>query len=273
MAGPRRTPAAPDRGRTTAMSTADTALPPPSATRDHKDARNDRLFKGVLTFIAILVMFTLAGAGMTLSHPERGTMVPLGPLTPYAFAGDWETSCVLRDGPVRDFNLISRRGRVVGGLPLVWLPPGGLEARATRRAVGHAGFALAAAVVVVLATWWYGISWVGAFGPLARNASDTTSFALPSRLTQLGVPKAVALALAAVAFVVAYAWLARQAWRGHARVALAAGVLLLCAPYVTPWYLAWVVPLAAIEQDRTARLLAPSPAERDAARPASPPHI
>jgi alpha-1,6-mannosyltransferase len=147
-------------------------------------------------------------------------------------------------------------GSFVKWIPLVLLPLRVFEARTTRRAVGHAGFALAAAVVVVLATWWYGISWVGAFGPLARNASDTTSFALPSRLTQLGVPKAVALALAAVAFVVAYAWLVRQAWRGHARVALAAGVLLLCAPYVTPWYLAWVVPLAAIEQDRTARLLA-----------------
>jgi hypothetical protein len=147
-------------------------------------------------------------------------------------------------------------GSFIKWIPLLLLPLRVLEARTERRPVGHAGFALAAVAVVALATWRYGLSWVEAFGPLARNAQDTTSFALPSRLIELGVPKAVALALAAAAFVVAYAWLARQAWRGHARVALAAGVLLLCAPYVTPWYLAWVVPLAAVEEDRTARLLA-----------------
>jgi hypothetical protein len=147
-------------------------------------------------------------------------------------------------------------GSFVKWIPLLLLPLRALEARTAGRAVGHVGFALAAVTVVALATWRYGLSWIEAFGPLARNASDTTSFALPSRLTQLGVPKAVALGVAAAAFVAAYALLARQAWRGRARVALAAGLLLLCAPYVTPWYLAWVVPLAAVEEDRTARLLA-----------------
>jgi len=42
----------------------------------------------------------------------------------------------------------------------------------------------------------------------------------------------------------------------RARVALAAGLVLLCTPYVTPWYLAWFVPLAAIDDDRAARGLA-----------------
>ena len=39
-------------------------------------------------------------------------------------------------------------------------------------------------------------------------------------------------------------------------MALAAALLLLCTPYVAPWYLAWVVPLAALEEDRLARVLA-----------------
>jgi Glycosyltransferase family 87 len=147
-------------------------------------------------------------------------------------------------------------GSLVKWVPLVLLPLRALEARTSRRAVGHYGFAAAAIGVVGLATWRYGTSWVEAFGPLARNAGDTTSFALPSRLTEIGVPKAVALGIAAVAFAVGYAWLARQAWRGRARIALAAGLLLLCSPYLTPWYLAWVVPLAAVDDDRTARLLA-----------------
>ena len=59
-----------------------------------------------------------------------------------------------------------------------------------------------------------------------------------------------------VAFGLAFAWLARQALRGRARLGLAAGILLLTTPYLTPWYLAWTVPLAAAEEDRAARVLA-----------------
>ena len=36
--------------------------------------------------------------------------VTLGPLEPWAFSGDWTTTCVLRAGPIRDFNVIVRRG-------------------------------------------------------------------------------------------------------------------------------------------------------------------
>ena len=147
-------------------------------------------------------------------------------------------------------------GAAVKWVPLVLLPLRALEARATRRTVGHLGFALAAAAVVALASWRYGLAWLRAFGPLTENAGEMTSFALPHRLSQLGVPDAVSIGLFAGLFVVAYAWLAREAWRGRARVALAAGLLLLCTPYVAPWYLAWVVPLAALEEDRAARTLA-----------------
>ena len=59
-----------------------------------------------------------------------------------------------------------------------------------------------------------------------------------------------------MAFAVAFAWLARQAWHGRARLGLAAGLLLVTTPYLTPWYLAWTVPLAAAEEDRAARMLA-----------------
>jgi hypothetical protein len=97
---------------------------------------------------------------------------------------------------------------------------------------------------------------LNAFAPLAENAEETTRYALPHRLSQLGVPEGAAIAAFAVLFGLGYLWLARQAWRGRARVALAAGLLLLCTPYVTPWYLAWVVPLAAIDDDRAARALA-----------------
>ena len=146
-------------------------------------------------------------------------------------------------------------GVLVKWVPLLFLPLRALEARSGGRRVGHLGFAAAAGAIVLLATWRYGGDWLRAFGPLARNANDETRFALPHRLQDAGVPRAVALALAAAVFAGGYAWLAREAHRGRARLALAAALLLLTVPYLAPWYVAWLVPLAAAEDDRTAQWL------------------
>src|SRR5205823_5211094 len=64
-----------------------------------------------------------------------------------------------------------------------------------------------------------------------------------------------ALAFAA-AFALAYVWLLREAWRGRVRLGLCAGLLLVATPWLVPWYAVWAVPLAAIDDDRWARLLA-----------------
>jgi hypothetical protein len=48
----------------------------------------------------------------------------------------------------------------------------------------------------------------------------------------------------------------REAWRGRARLGLAAGLLLCAVPYLAPWYAVWAVPLAAAEEDRSAQWLA-----------------
>jgi hypothetical protein len=134
-------------------------------------------------------------------------------------------------------------------VPLLFLPLRALEARATGRRVGHLGFAAGVIVLASLASWRYGTSWLGAIGPLARNANRETGYALPHRLEQLGVPDVLALALFGAAFAVFYAWLL---WRRRARLALVACALLLATPYLAPWYLAWAVPLAAAEDDDTA---------------------
>jgi alpha-1,6-mannosyltransferase len=145
---------------------------------------------------------------------------------------------------------------LVKWVPLVLLPLRALEARTRGRRVSHVAFAATAAVVVAVATLVYGIAWVESFGPLARNADEMTSYALPSRLIDLGVPKVAALVAAGALFLGVYVWLVVQAQRGRARLALAAGLLVVCSPYVAPWYLAWVVPLAAVEEDRAGRALA-----------------
>jgi hypothetical protein len=139
---------------------------------------------------------------------------------------------------------------------IVFLPLRALEARTQGRRVGHLGFAVAAALVVVISTWRYGTGWLEAFGPLAKNLREGADYSLPSRLATLGVPHDAAVALFAVLFGFAYLWLLRQAWRGRARLALCADLLLLATPWLIAWYAVWAVPLAAVEEDRAARILA-----------------
>ena len=141
-------------------------------------------------------------------------------------------------------------------IAVVFLPLRALEARATRRRVGHLGFALAAAVIAAAASAQFGWHWLEAFGSLARNANRETQFALPHRLKELGIPHDVALGLLVAAFAVAYVWLLRQAWRGRARLGLAAGLLLCASPYLVPWYAVWAIPVAATEDDPPAQWLA-----------------
>lgn len=56
------------------------------------------------------VILALDGAGMVLTHEEPGSSVTLGVLEPWTFRGEWTTQCALRGGPIRDFNVIARRG-------------------------------------------------------------------------------------------------------------------------------------------------------------------
>ena len=80
------------------------------------------------------------------------------------------------------------------------LPLRALEARPPVARVGLPRLRVAAAVVAdAVATWRYGLGWLDAFGPLARNANQETSFAFPHRLEQLGVPRGLALGCFAAA--------------------------------------------------------------------------
>jgi hypothetical protein len=109
---------------------------------------------------------------------------------------------------------------------------------------------------VALASWRYGSAWLDAFGPVSRNLREGAKYSLPSRVESLGVPHGAAVGIFVGLFALAYLWLLREAWRGRARLALAGGLLVAAAPWLVPWYAVWTVPLAAIEEDRTARLLA-----------------
>lgn len=77
------------------------------------------------------VILTLAGAGMELTHAEPRLFARIGPLEPWSFSGDWNTECALVDGPIRDFNVITRRDAFTPGVSVHLI-----DTRASLRADG-----------------------------------------------------------------------------------------------------------------------------------------
>jgi phosphate transport system permease protein len=68
------------------MSTVQPTLPT-NVPRDHIDSRNDRLFKWAITIVAIFVLFTLAGAALSMLWGGRSVLASNG--TDFFFSSDW----------------------------------------------------------------------------------------------------------------------------------------------------------------------------------------
>jgi len=223
------------------------------------------LYKG-LAALAVVALSALA-AGLAREQAFAAAFVGWNPLLAVHFAGGGHNDAWMMAFVVAAVALGAAGRRQWAGaawvaaiavkwVAVVFLPLRALEARAQGRRVGHLGFAGAAVALGAIAVWRYGFAWLEAFGPLAKNLREGAHYSVPSRLSQLGVPHDAAVALFAALFVLAYAWLVREAWRGRARLGLCAGLLLVATPWLTAWYAIWAVPLAAFEEDRTAQLLA-----------------
>jgi hypothetical protein len=120
--------------------------------------------------------------------------------------------------------------------------------------------AMAAAIAIAVAAWLaFGWDWLNGFGLAGENQDRTSYMSIPittARLTGLD-PDAVRL-VAALLFATAVAYLLAWTWRGGDWIraaAWAALALLLATSWLLPWYLIWVLPLAAISRDRNLQLL------------------
>ncbi len=133
-----------------------------------------------------------------------------------------------------------------------------------------AALAATAVVLLVIAVGFAGFGGE-AFGWLESvrlNQARTSSFSLPYKTAELlgaVLPggrldfRAPVRAVYAVAFAVIAAWLLRRTWRGADPIAMAGWatlVLLLCSGWLVPWYLAWLLPLAALGRSRRLALAA-----------------
>ena len=121
------------------------------------------------------------------------------------------------------------------------------------------GAGLAATFVVVAAWVAFGWDWLHGFGLAGENQSRTSYMSIPITAARLTGLDADAVRLgAAILFVAAIAYLLAWTWRGGDWVraaAWAALALLLATAWLLPWYLIWVLPLAAIARDRPLQLL------------------
>jgi Glycosyltransferase family 87 len=126
----------------------------------------------------------------------------------------------------------------------------------SRLLLGTFGAAVAISTVAYLAFGW---DWLNGFGLAGENQDRTSHMSIPittARLTGLD-PDIVRLA-AAILFAAAVAYLLAWTWRGGDWIRAAAWTalaLLLATAWLLPWYLIWLLPLAAISRDRPLQLL------------------
>ena len=239
------------------------------ASEAHARAVGDSADAAVYAYKALagLAMVATAVLAGMLAGPFAAAFVGWNPLLALHFAGGGHNDAWMMALVLAALVLRARgRPRLAGAawaasiavkwVSLVFLPLRALEARRLGIRVGHLGFIAAGAVIAAVATWRYGLDWIGALGPTAGNLADKSRYSVPGRLSALGVPEDAASVALAAGFAVAYVWLLREAWRGRARLGLAAGLLLVVTPWLLPWYAVWAVALAAVEEDLPARLLA-----------------
>ena len=224
------------------------------------------LYRGLAA--AAMVALVLLAARLSPRPAFAAAFVGWNPLLAVHFAGGGHNDAWMMAFVLAALALAASGRRFLAGVawaaaiaikwvPLLFLPLRLLEARRTGRRIDHRGLAVAAVIIVAIATWRYGLSWLGAAGPLATNlAEDRAKYAIPVRIASFGLPEGAVVIAFALAFAAAYLWLLREAWRGRARLALTACFLLICTSWLVPWYAVWAVPLAAVEEDRTARVLA-----------------
>jgi Glycosyltransferase family 87 len=117
-----------------------------------------------------------------------------------------------------------------------------------------------AAVVIGAAAWLaFGWDWLHGFGLAGENQSRTSYMSIPITAARLsGLPSDPVRLAAALLFAAAVTYLLAWTYRGGdwlRAAAWAALALLLASSWLLPWYLIWLLPLAAVSRDRPLQLL------------------
>jgi alpha-1,6-mannosyltransferase len=153
--------------------------------------------------------------------------------------------------------------KLSGGLLLPFALAKGLGRRGERWSGAWllAGVAVTAVAVAVLSIVLFGSSVLHLLDTLQRIQTHGGPHSIPGfLLTAVGLQSWIAVAgiVLDIAFVTLVIWLTVNVWRGRLDWITAAGwatvAMLITAGFLLPWYVAWLIPLAALSTDRRLRV-------------------
>jgi alpha-1,6-mannosyltransferase len=156
-------------------------------------------------------------------------------------------------------SLLAIGVKLTAGLVLPFaLAAGGSDSRARagrRRLALGAGVGLAALAALSLGV--FGAGSIHVLGTVIKSQSGGDSPSIPGVISsKLGMPGVGHIAgfVLAGAFAVTLCWLLRRVWRGQMDWIDGAGwamlAMLVASSSLLPWYVAWLLPLAALGRDR-----------------------
>lgn len=117
-----------------------------------------------------------------------------------------------------------------------------------------AGAVVAGAALAALALAAYGTAAAEALDVLGGSQDKVSRYSIPATIARaLGVDVDPVRTACVAAFVAGFLYLLRRAWNGMDWIRAAGWAtlgLLLATAYLTPWYVIWALPLAAVARDR-----------------------
>jgi hypothetical protein len=217
---------------------------------------------------ALAVLGTAALAASLAAHPAfAAAFVGCNPLLALHFGGGGHNDALMMLLVVAALALAARSRPNLAGVAwaaaigvkwvaaaflLLWA----LDRARRRRPLGIGGLTAGTAAIAALATARYGATWLDALGGLSSQARRTGSLGASKWLGDVGLGHRATLATLTLATVVAFGWLALEAWRGRRRLGVSGSVAALGQGWLNPWYASWGVSLSASEEDRLAWALA-----------------
>ncbi len=230
-------------------------------------------YKAIAAFacLATVALVWNAARWRRVNPVKAAALVGLNPLMiVYGVGGAHNDLLMLAASTAGIYALVQRRNRWGGGLlaagtwikltgallvPFALLGEPGKRNRGWRQIV--LGAALLTAAVAVISGFLFGVGPLHLPATIAQSQRDGDWHSIPGFITNvLHLPTAghvVGIVLAA-AFVLVCGWLLVRVWRGTLDWLDGAGwatlAMLVTASSLLPWYVAWLIPLAALSSSR-----------------------
>jgi hypothetical protein len=179
------------------------------------------------------------------------------PLMLLAMVGSLYAILASRERIGGGLTLLAAGVKLTGGLLLPFALAAGGRTRQSRRSRRDlaAGAGIGGVLLAALSLSQFGTGSFNMLGTVIKSQSEG-SLSIPGVISSLGSPTVghVAGFVLAGAFAIACCWLLRRVWRGQTDWVDGAGwamlAMLVASSSLLPWYVAWLLPLAALGRDR-----------------------